>query len=215
MQNVATPFLDVTALDASPAEEAPRALIGPNAVIQLHAALLAAVPEDIAHDIFRNAGGEDWLAEMPGDMVDEKRVARLFARVRTTLPAWQAQQILARAGTLTADYLLAHRIPAPARLAFRVLPRRAAAYLLTRAIRANAWTFCGSGEFSAEFGKPLMLRLKRNPLCDRQHALEPICAWTEAVFQRLFQTLVSPTTTVTEVTCEATGGDSCCFVVQW
>ncbi|WP_244532423.1 hypothetical protein [Methylocapsa palsarum] len=53
------------------------ARIGPNAVTQLHAALIAAGLEAEAVQLFSAARAEDWLADRPAAMVDERRVARL------------------------------------------------------------------------------------------------------------------------------------------
>jgi hypothetical protein len=59
----------------------------------------------------------------------------------------QAGAILAKAGQGTADYILAHRIPGPAKALIRALPAPLGARLLTAAIARHAWTFTGSGRF--------------------------------------------------------------------
>src|SRR5271166_4339672 len=120
------------------------ALSGPNAVTQLRAALDAAGIDPVP--LFRAAGVVEWLDHPPDAMIDEARVARLHRAVRDAL--------LADAVRRTADYLLAHRIPRPARAVLKSTPPRLAAALFVPAIRAHAWTFCGSGDFAGQAGKP-------------------------------------------------------------
>lgn len=192
----------------------PAGLIGPNAVTQLSAALHHAGLDSAAASVFAAAGASDWLAEPPGEMVDEQRVARLHVAVRATLPA-QADAILTEAGRLTADYLLAARIPRPAQAVLRLLPARGAAALLVAAIRAHAWTFAGSGRFRGDAGSPTVLQIFGNPLCAGTRAQGCVCLWHAAVFQRLFAALVAPRARVVETACEARGDGCCRFVVDW
>ena len=209
-------------LSASPtfdavAEDDPGvARIGPNAVLQLVEALKARDLADLIGPLFRHAGAADWLEAPPGAMVDERRVARLHREVRTVLPAAEANATLAEAGLRTADYILANRIPAPAQALLKVLPAGPAAQILVRAIRANAWTFAGSSRFEASVsGSQAVFTLRGNPLCAGEIAAEPLCVWHAAVFQRLFQVLVSRRTVVVETHCEARGDDRCRFVADW
>jgi len=142
-------------------------------------------------------------------------VARLHQTVRSVAPEGEGMLLMAEAGRLTADYILAHRIPRPAQALLKILPARLAARVLVPAIGAHAWTFAGSGRFSGCAGPPTVFELTGNPLCAGERATEPVCAWHAAVFQRLFQVLVSPAARVAETSCEARG-DSCCrFVLDW
>ena len=131
------------------------------------------------------------------------------------LPAGEANATLAEAGRRTADYILANRIPGPAQALLKILPAGPAARILVRAIGANAWTFAGSSRFEAAVtGGQAVFTLKGNPLCAGETAAEPVCVWHAAVFQRLFQVLVSRRTRVTETQCEARGDDLCRFVAD-
>ena len=191
------------------------ARIGPNAVTQLLLALRQAGWEALTGPLFRRAGAGDWIADPPSAMVDAERVARVHQAVRATLPPADAQAVLAEAGRLTADYLLANRIPRPAQAVLKLLPASLASHTLVPAIRAHAWTFAGAGRFTARAGSPSVFEIAGNPLCAGERAGAPVCAWHTAVFQRLFAALVSPAVRVSEETCEASGGACCRFVARW
>jgi divinyl protochlorophyllide a 8-vinyl-reductase len=114
------------------------------------------------------------------------------------LAVWQgcgdrAAAILSEAGQGTADYILAHRIPGPAKALIRALPAPLGARLLTAAIARHAWTFAGSGRFRVIARAPLTVEITENPLGFGGH-------WHAAVFARLFQTLVWPKARVEPVT---------------
>ena len=189
------------------------ARIGPNAVIQLTAALRAAGQSALAAHIFTACGVPDWLDHPPGNMVDERRVARLHQAVRGTVP--DAAAVLRDAGRRTADYLLANRIPQPVQALLKILPARLAAAVLVSAIRRNAWTFAGSGTFAAHSANPTIFEITHNPVCAGERAPAPVCDWHAAVFERLFQALVSRKATAVETLCEASGGACCRFEVGW
>jgi divinyl protochlorophyllide a 8-vinyl-reductase len=183
--------------------------IGPNAAIQLLAALRDARLDQLAEQVFIAAGVAEWLVHPPITMVDQRRVARLHRAVRDTVPRDQARRLLGAAGRLTADYILANRIPRPAQMVLKLLPASLAGRLLVAAIRAHAWTFAGSARFTAQAGAPTVFTLTGNPLCTSELASSPICCWHAAVFQRLFEVLVSHRSRVVETACEASG-DRCC-----
>jgi divinyl protochlorophyllide a 8-vinyl-reductase len=120
----------------------------------------------------------------------------------------EAEAIAFDAGLRTGDYLLRHRIPKPAQWLLQRLPARLAADLLLAAIRKNAWTFAGSGQFAARRIKAhVTIDLFENPL-----AANP-CAWHRGVFHRLFSKLVAERVTVVETQCCAAGAASCRFVI--
>ncbi len=220
MARVRSTSIDRAAIGPAPSESrggqgARRAEIGPNAVTQLYAALRRADLEPLALPIFTRAEVADWLAAPPVAMVSERRVAALHRQVRAALPPGQARRVMADAGRLTADYLLANRIPRPVGIVLKLLPPRLAAPILVGAIRSHAWTFAGSGRFSARAGMPTVLEIAGNPLCVGETAVETVCAWHAAVFQRLFEVLVSRTANVTQTDCEAAGGCCCRFQVRW
>ena len=194
--------------------EAP-ARIGPNAVLQLIATLKSRGFGRRVESLFAAAAVPDWLMSPPVDMIDETGVARLHRTVRGALTEEDAQDVMAEAGRRTADYLLANRIPKPAQTLLRFLPARLAAEILVRAIRANAWTFAGSARFTAKAGSPTVFTLQGNPLCSGEIAAAPVCAWHAAVFERLFQVLVSPRCRARETHCEAAGDPFCRCEVAW
>lgn len=189
--------------------------IGPNAVIQLVAALKAADLESRLAPVFQKAGVAAWLDAPPSVMVDACPVGELHRAIRTSLPLDRAAALMADAGRRTADYLLGARIPRPVQVVLKLLPPRLAAMVLVAAIRAHAWTFAGAGRFTARVGTPTVLRIAGNPLCAGEKAAVPVCHWHVAVFQRLFEVLVAPAARVTETACEACGDDSCRFEVRW
>ena len=191
------------------------ALIGPNAVIQLAEALRRADLAWVAHAAFAEADAEDWLSMPPAAMVDERKVAVLHQLVRRSLPRDQALAVMRDAGFLTANYLLVHRIPRAAQSILKLLPPALATRTLVPAIRAHAWTFVGSGHFSAHAGSPTVFEVVDNPLCAHESADHPVCAWHAAVFERLFSVLVSSRVHVVETDCAAQGDPCCRFVADW
>jgi divinyl protochlorophyllide a 8-vinyl-reductase len=188
--------------------------IGPNAVIRLAEALEAQVGARRTHEIFNAAGQARFLAARPESMVDERAVTALYASLRSTLGPAAAALAARRAGELTGDYLLAHRIPGIVRGLLKMLPARLAAPLLVSAIRRNAWTFAGSGTFTAT-GRPLRLSIAGCPVCRGAMSLHCVCDYYAATFERLFAALVSPECRVRETACEAAGAPACVFEVTW
>lgn len=193
------------------AATAPGARIGPNAITRVAEAL----GRDRAPRVFAVAGLAHHLRAPPEAMVDETEVVRLHRALRGVLGDREARRIARRAGELTGDYLLAHRIPAAARRVLRALPAALAAPLLLAAIRRHAWTFAGSGRFSATAGRPATLVIEGNPLCRGAVSDEPLCDYYAATFERLFRALVHPRARVVETACEACGAGECRFEVRW
>ncbi|MBK1727192.1 bacteriochlorophyll 4-vinyl reductase, partial [Halorhodospira neutriphila] len=100
-------------------EGAGESRIGPNAILQVAAALRAAAGEEAARRVFAAAGLEAWLDHPPERMVPESAVAALHQALRAELDAAQARHVLQDAGVRTGDYVLAWRIPAPVRTLLR------------------------------------------------------------------------------------------------
>ena len=190
------------------------ARIGPNAIIQVAAALRALTDEQNLRDIFATAGLSAYLDQPPTAMVEETAVARLHQTVRAVLPESLATQVMHDAGRRTGEYVLARRIPAPVRLILPQLPVWLARKLLLKAIRGNAWTFAGSGQFSARDGDPCIIEIAANPVVLGEVATSPICHWHSAVFETLFQRLVDTHFVAREVACCASGSEVCRFVVH-
>jgi divinyl protochlorophyllide a 8-vinyl-reductase len=197
---------------AAALDGAPR--IGPNAVLQLAETFRAHAEDGLAERVFTTAGHGDWLSAPPDSMIPQDAVARVHAALWDLAPRERARERAREAGLRTGDYLLAHRIPAPAQVILRWLPAPLAARALVKAISAHAWTFTGSGRFGAEFGPVLRLSIAANPLAARRSS-EPDCVWHAAVFERLFRELVHPATRVREVACTALGAPACVFEVDW
>lgn len=191
------------------------ARIGPNAIIRMAEVLRADLGENATTALFACAGLAGYLAVEPRDMVDENEVARLHQHLRETLGGEHAAKVGREAGMRTADYLLARRIPKPVQWLLKRLPARLAAHVLLSAIRRNAWTFVGSGRFTASAGNPSRLAIAGNPLCRGTTSPVPVCDYYAATFERLFSELVHPKARVIETACEAAGGDACRFEVRW
>lgn len=207
--------------------------IGPNAVTRLAEALDELHGPSATDAVFGAAGLLRYRQAPPSAMVDETVVTSLHAALRRTLAPQNAAVVARRAGVLTGDYLLANRIPAPVRALLRALPASWAARLLVRAMASHAWTFAGSGAFSAVAasdptgpvvitqsdggsGRPrLQLVVSGCPLCRGSSAPVPVCDYFAATFERLFTTLVSSSATVRETDCQATGSSACRFEVSW
>lgn len=189
--------------------------IGPNAAIQLIAALRRRGETAALTELFRTAGLEAWLSEPPGAMIAASDAARLHVGLRRILPEARAAAVLTEAGRLTGDYLLAHRIPSLAQAALKALPPTFSAKLLLRAIAAHAWTFAGDGRFEANSAGEAEIRIFDNPLCAGLIAEAPSCVWHAAVLERLFRALVSSRCRVEESLCCGRGDRCCRFRLTW
>lgn len=189
--------------------------IGPNAITRLAEALRADLGERRAACVFGAAGLGAYLVHPPDHMVDEAEVGRLHWALREVLPVAQAERLSRIAGDRTADYLLAHRIPKPVQRLLRLLPAPFASYMLLRAIRGHAWTFAGSGRFSAIADNPSRLVIADNPMCRGVRRRAPQCHYYAATFERLFRALVHERARVVETACEACGAEACVFEVAW
>ncbi|MCX7289186.1 MAG: bacteriochlorophyll 4-vinyl reductase [Rhodobacterales bacterium] len=159
------------------------ARIGPNAILQLLPILDGAL----------GRAGRDrllWGIDLPPAEAGMWPEAACRA---AHLAVWQgcgdrAAAILAQAGQGTANYILAHRIPGPAKALIRALPASLGARLLSTAIARHAWTFAGSGEFRILSRAPLTFEIWHNPLGFPGRP----SLWHCAVFIRLFKVLVWP-----------------------
>jgi divinyl protochlorophyllide a 8-vinyl-reductase len=167
---------------ASPANVA---RIGPNAILQTIAVLDRHEGRATRDRVMRIAR----VAVPPPDagMLPESDCRAVHLALRQELGD-RAEAILRLAGLATGDYILAHRIPGPAQLLIRALPRRWGARLLATAIARHAWTFVGSGLFRIVAYRPLVFELAGTSLASGHAA----CVWHAAVFERLFARLVWP-----------------------
>jgi divinyl protochlorophyllide a 8-vinyl-reductase len=189
--------------------------IGPNAVIRVIEALGAMESPQAITRIFAAARLKRYLAQPPAAMIDEHEVVRLHRVLHRDLGDDRARAVGWRAGELTADYLLAHRIPRPVQHLLRLCPAAIASRLLARAIAANAWTFVGTGAFSAQHGHPARFTIHDCPIARGQHGTEPWCDFYAATFERLYRRLVHHNARVVEVACQAQGAPACVFEITW
>ncbi len=189
--------------------------IGPNAIIRVVESLSEIEGVPAIGRIFRAAGLAAYLRAPPTEMVDETDVGRLHQALRADLGEPRAAMVARRAGELTADYLLAHRIPKPAQTVLRCCPAPLASRLLAAAIGKNAWTFAGTGAFSVQHRPATIFSIAGCPLCRSQRAARPLCDFYAGTFERLYARLVSPRAQVREIACEALGAAACRFEISW
>ncbi|MCG5501920.1 bacteriochlorophyll 4-vinyl reductase [Ectothiorhodospira lacustris] len=189
--------------------------IGPNSITRMAQALTRQQGDSVTVRIFETAGLAHYLSEPPTRMVDEKGVTALHRVMRETLTPEDARSVSREAGHLTAEYLLANRIPKPVQTLLRLLPAKPASRILLAAISRNAWTFTGSGRFQVDHGRTLELRITGGPICKEIQSHEPVCDYYAATFEHLFQSLVHKNTVVRETACCAMGAPDCLFVVTW
>jgi divinyl protochlorophyllide a 8-vinyl-reductase len=189
--------------------------IGPNAITRVAEVLPGLIGERETRAVFERARLAGYLQAPPQSMVDEAEVTRLHQTLRDALGGPLAGLVARQAGQRTADYLLAHRIPRPVQALLKRLPAPWAARLLLQAIRRHAWTFAGSGEFTARAGRPVVLTIRGNPLCKGVVSDAPACDFYAATFERLFRALVHRDARAVEVACEARGDAECRFELRW
>lgn len=185
-------------------------LIGPNAILQLLPILDHAVGPGRRAQLLARAG----IFEVPDGsrMICETDAARLHRQLRLE-EADAAPNLAELAGTATGDYILRNRIPGPAQAVLKVIPASVSAFVLSRAIARNAWTFVGSGNLHV--ASPTVFVIEDNPLVAGEHSEHCLCKWHEGVFARLYQVLVEPEYTCREVCCRAQGfGNKCRFELQ-
>lgn len=189
--------------------------IGPNAITRIMEALDALESPQSVQRIFRASRLEAYLFRRPTEMVDEQEVLRLHRVLHDDLGDQRARTIGRKAGQLTADYLLRHRIPQPAQIVLRCSPSRLASRMLASAIASNAWTFVGTGTFSACHGRPTTFTVRNCPICRGQRSAQPYCDFYAATFEHLYARLVDKRARVTEIECSAMGAEACTFEIVW
>lgn len=195
--------------------DAPKDRIGPNSIIQTVAALRERLGPVGGDSALRSWGHADLTRALPQAMVPESDFNRLAHSVLEGLGPLAGQEVLDRAGVLTAEYLLAHRIPRAAQFLLPWLPARLSFRILSQAIRAHAWTFAGSGVFGVEYAPSAAYSITGCPMCRGLTVRSATCTFYRATFERLLRQLIHPETTVEEVECEAAGGRCCRFSVRF
>jgi divinyl protochlorophyllide a 8-vinyl-reductase len=164
----------------------PRAVIGPNAVLQTVAVMKERLGAADTGAILLDAQ----IHALPcgAHMIPEIQALRLHRWLSLHEPMG-CYAIAEEAGSRTADYIIANRIPKAAVWLLRHLPAMLAAPLLMAAIRKHAWTFVGAGLFVPAGAWRFTI--------DRTAAEDPIPLpdslfhWYAAVFTRLYRELVA------------------------
>lgn len=191
-------------------DHGPSGVIGPNAILQLLPVLDQFGGPVRRATLLADAG----IFDLPDGscMIPEEDAARLHHRLRVAEPE-DAPVLAARAGVGTADYILQHRIPAPAQWVLRALPSGPAARFLSRAIAQHGWTFVGSGEFRVV--DPWTFEIRDNPLIRGEKSDKCLCTWHAGVFTRLYQSLVTSRCHCVETCCGAqTPAGPCRFEIS-
>ena len=185
-----------------------RGFMAPQVVLELFAVVLARLGQ-AAVDLLRQDTQMKRLTPAT-EPVREDIAARLHQSVKRLFPD-QAVVLMREAGQATADALLATQQSVRAQAMLNGAPWPIAAWLLGRWARQHDWTFSGSGKFSVV--NALEFDLADNPLVRGEVAANPACHWHLALFERLFQRLVSPDLECREMACIATGAPACRFVI--
>lgn len=193
---------------------APQPLMGPNAIIQTFAALSDSLGPDRLRPLLGGTPLERYIAAPPTALINEREFHSLARHLLTQLGPRETAQILCRSGALTAEYVLANRIPPPVGRLLRWLPARLALQLLLPAIARFSWTFAGSGAFAYAVGRSPWLSIA-SPLLQADPALaEAVCPYYQAAFDRMLGALVGPRVTLREVACLARGADACVYQIE-
>ena len=183
----------------------PRAEIGPNAILQLLPLIERLGGPARVEQMLARAG--IFAAPSEDHMIPEGLAARLHRQLRTEEKTL-APALAHEAGLATGRYILANRIPKPAQLMLNCLPAGPAAFLLTLAIMKHAWTFAGSGTFSAP--SPWVFEIAHNPLVPGEQSELCLSDWHAGVFTQLYRALVAPDCHCAETRCCARNGDDAC-----
>jgi len=186
--------------------------IGPNVIIQTAHTLADRLGTEMA-ERFITAATPFSLDGLPTEMVDERTANALIRHLSSERGPQFMRSVMAEAGRRTGDYLLQHRIPAPARWILPHLPRTLAMRALLSAVARHTWTFAGSAQVKFTLGDPAVITIHRCPLCVDQKSTEPVCDFYTGTFTRLLRELVHPKAWAEEVACEARGDTSCRFLL--
>ena len=187
------------------------ATVGPNAILQY----LPVLQENLGAAGLKNFFEAAHLDFIPdgSEMIDEGQAARFHQAVLHSFPD-RAGELARGAGSATADYIIANRIPKFARAILAILPRPVAENMLCRSIAEHAWTFAGSGVFEVANQAPITFEIQNNPIVQGLRSDTAVCAWHAAVFEQLFSQLIGGGYQVIESTCCATGSGICRFEVR-
>jgi divinyl protochlorophyllide a 8-vinyl-reductase len=180
----------LTAPDSAP--------VGAHAVVHAAAALKAAYGPVATRWVFERAGLSRRLDCPPDATVPEREVTRLHLALRAVLGPEGARAVAREAGLRTAEQVCATGLAVPVRLLLRLLPARGAARLLLALLRRRAPDLAGSGRLRISGVAPLHVEIAGCQVCRATLQDSALGAYYAAVFERLFQRLVDPTTMAVE-----------------
>lgn len=186
--------------------------IGPNVIIQTAHTLVERLGDRHAAQCI-SAATPFTLDALPVQMVDERCANALIRHLAAERGSAFMRSVMDEAGRRTGDYLLHHRIPAPARWLLPQLPRRLAMRALLSSVARHSWTFAGSAQVNVTHGDPAVVTIRHCPLCATQRSREPLCDFYTGTFRRLLRELVHPHAWAEEVACEARGDSACRFLL--
>jgi len=160
--------------------------IGPNALIQTINALREFYIESQIASMLRQSNQDYLLHQSPQEMIEEGEFDRLALNLCDHIGVMPTRKVLQRSGELTADYLLAHRIPKPFQELLKVLPRQLALRLLFMSMSQNAWTFIGSGEFTYDMSGHMPVVKITSDFA----SMEAACGFFGGTFEHLIRKLI-------------------------
>ena len=162
------------------------ALIGPNAVLQT----VAAMEEHLGRAETLAILADAQIDRLPSgeSMIPELHALRLHRWLALHDPLGSFT-IADEAGSRTADYIIANRIPKAAAWLLRHVPASLAAPLLMAAIRKHAWTFIGAGAFAPHGA--WRFSIDRTCADDPVQPPDSLFHWYAAVFTRLYRCLIA------------------------
>ncbi|NTW50297.1 MAG: bacteriochlorophyll 4-vinyl reductase [Chlorobiales bacterium] len=167
------------------------ARIGPNSIIQTFNALQDRYDESKAKEIFRKAGHEKYIGNLPSTMVPESEFHALVKTLVAALGEKASADILKDSGERTAAYLLRVRIPGIFQSIVKLLPAKMGMKLFLWAISKNAWTFAGSGAFSFAVDQNPKIQVNVS-----YPSLPTVASFYGGTFSHLLQTLIGPSTSI-------------------
>lgn len=191
--------------------DAPKAKIGPNALIQTVQALQALTGPAATFAVLAHADRLDLLDTLPSVLVSAHEFTTLVEAVYATLPQALAEDVLAESGARTAAYVIRNRIPAPVRGLLRLLPPALAIRVLLQAIARHTYTFAGAAEFSYRLRPTPVLRLAGDPATGK-HVACAVGPYYHGAFQAFMHDLVSPHA---HVSASAAADGANLFTVRW
>ncbi len=189
-----------------PRQQRRKGFVGSQAVLPL----INTISRKLGADAARRLMNEARMHALPdpGEPVRERQAAILHQSLRRDYPE-VAEAIQREAARDAVEWLIQNRIPVQARLLLSNMPWSMAVWMLGRNAVQNAWTFGGSGKFTAlsthEF------QLIGNPLIKGETSASPICAWHEELFQQTFRRMAHSRLKCVETSCMAAGAIACRF----